>query len=66
MSESSIYNKILEIFGNEIIDENKISRKKIAQKIFENDEKRLELNSLIHPIVKDEIIDWMESCKRKK
>ncbi len=66
LSESSIYNKILEIFGNEIINENKISRKKIAQKIFENDEKRLELNSLIHPIVKDEIVNWMENCKRKK
>ena len=39
LSESSIYNKILEIFGNEIIDENKISRKKLLKKIFENDEK---------------------------
>ena len=63
---NKVYNKIIDIFGTDIIDKHKISRKKIAQEIFNNEKKRLKINSLIHPIVRDEVINWMEDCKIKK
>jgi len=50
---SEVYNKIIKIFGNEILDsDGQIDRKALAKIVFNDKEKRLILESLIHPEVK--------------
>lgn len=51
------FNKIIEKFGNGILDaEGNIDRKKLADIIFNDDQARMELNSIIHP----EVIKYIE------
>ena len=54
------YNKVVSVFGNEILDENEeIDRKKLAQIVF-NDRRKLDiLNGIEHPIIKNVIINEM-------
>lgn len=48
----SAYNKIIEAFGCDILLENQeIDRKKLAQIVFNNPEKRKVLENIIHPLV---------------
>lgn len=51
------YAPVLSAFGEEILDaEGEIDRKKLAAIVFEDEEKRSLLNSLVHPKVKEEIL----------
>lgn len=50
-------------FGAEIIENGKLNRTYLAQLIFSNPEKRAQLNALIHPIVKQEILMLLEKRK---
>lgn len=47
--------ELRDIFGEEIFDENKIDRKKLADIIFSSSSQREKLNTLIHPKVRAEI-----------
>jgi dephospho-CoA kinase len=59
------YFKIIEHFGNNILDENKnINRKQLGYIIFNNEEKRLLLNNIVHPLVKQEMINKIQSLKK--
>ncbi|MDO5382583.1 MAG: dephospho-CoA kinase [Eubacteriales bacterium] len=54
---SKAYNSILDLFGEDILNEDKsVNKKMLADILFKNDRKRLALNSIIHPMVKQEII----------
>ena len=67
LPESNIYKKILEMYGKNIIEKNKlISKQKLAKIIFNDERERLKINSLIHPMIRKKIIDWMSLCKDKK
>lgn len=47
------YLKIIEMFGEEIVEANgEINRPKLAHIIFHNEEKRMLLNSIVHPAVR--------------
>lgn len=47
------YQKIVEHFGEEILLANgEIDRKKLGDLVFQNEEKRLLLNSIVHPAVR--------------
>ncbi|CXZ87058.1 Dephospho-CoA kinase [Staphylococcus aureus] len=46
--------KVREVFGDEAIDENgEMNRRYMGDLVFNHPEKRLELNAIIHPIVRD-------------
>lgn len=49
------YEKQVELFGKEILINNKLNRKKIAEIIYNNSKKRNELNKLTYKYVVDEI-----------
>ncbi|WP_096436051.1 dephospho-CoA kinase [Alteribacter populi] len=54
--EQDAYEKIVQAFGNEITNEDRtIHRKKLGAIIFNNEEKRKLLNSIVHPAVRTEM-----------
>lgn len=55
--DSKAYNMIVMLFGDEVLDSDKeIDKKRLADIIFSNANKRAALNSIIHPLVKQEVI----------
>jgi len=58
------YNKVLEIFGEQILDNDKnIIRSKLAEIVFNNKNKLIVLNSIIHPLVKKLITEQIGQLK---
>lgn len=58
------YNKVLEIFGDEILDSvGAINRTKLAEIVFNNHQKLIVLNSIIHPLVKKLITEQIGQLK---
>lgn len=58
------YNKVLEFFGEEILDHDKnIDRAKLADIVFQNKNKLIVLNSIIHPLVKKQITEMLGDLK---
>lgn len=47
-------------FGEEVIDNQKLNREKLAQLVFANSEKLDKLNKIIHPLVKKHFDHWVE------
>ena len=65
-SDGFLYNKVLKVFGNNILDSNgEISRKNLGNLIFLDDKYRLKLNNIVHPIVKKRIQSWIKECQLK-
>ena len=60
VSENTIVrDQIRKVFGEDIIENEKISRKKLAIQVFSNREKLKKLNEIVHPFVKKEFDNWM-------
>jgi dephospho-CoA kinase len=58
------YKRIVKEFGPEILDDKgRIDRKKLAQIVFFDEEKRKKLNSLIHPLVYERLEERMRRMK---
>lgn len=58
------YKRIIEIFGNEILDaDNRIDLKKLSNIVFKSPNKRIVLNSIIHPLVKKIIVEKIADLK---
>lgn len=58
--DSAGYEKILLIFGEEILDcDGEINRKKLGEIVFSNPNKLMVLNSIIHPLVKKFVMEDM-------
>jgi dephospho-CoA kinase len=55
--------KIKTIFGQEIIENQQINKKKLSEIVFNNPEKLKELNVIIHPLVKNHFDDWAKKQK---
>ncbi|MFJ8529893.1 dephospho-CoA kinase [Bacillus sp. NPDC094106] len=52
------YNKIAEVFGEEILQaDGELDRPKLGSIVFHNEEKRLQLNGIVHPAVRKEMND---------
>lgn len=61
-----LYYKIVEEFGNIILDsEGNIDKKILAKIIFSDNKLRLKINSFIHPSVKKEVIKQYEKYKKE-
>lgn len=59
------YNKIIELFGKEILIENKLNKKQMAEIIYNNSEKREKLNKLTYKYVVEEIKNRAKKLKEK-
>ena len=58
------FEKVVDIFGEQIVGEDgEINRPLLADIIFKNPNKRIVLNSIIHPLVKQEIINQINNHK---
>ncbi|HGO9420269.1 TPA: dephospho-CoA kinase [Bacillus cereus] len=50
------YNKIVEVLGTEVLQEDgELDRPKLGSVVFYNEEKRLQLNKIVHPAVREEM-----------
>lgn len=59
-------NELKEAFGNTIIhDDGSLNRKLVAEIVFNSDEKRERLNSIIHPRIFDEIKNTIENYREE-
>ena len=63
MDNPEIITELKSIFGDEIIENEKIDRKALAQIVFKNPRKLKKLNSIIHPAVKLHFENWLHSHK---
>ena len=50
-------------FGDEIYSENLLNRKKLADLIFNNTQNLKQVNSIVHPVVRNEFEKWKNSQK---
>ena len=50
-------------FGDEIYSENLLNRKKLAELIFNNTQNLEQVNSIVHPVVRNEFEKWKNSQK---
>jgi len=57
--------EIVSAFGEDLLLEGQLNRKKLRDIIFSDDEKRLLLNSILHPIIHDEIENQIQSYVSK-
>lgn len=55
--------KVSQTFGDSIIFDGKIDRKKLSEIVFKNPGKLKILNDLIHPLVKKHFDDWVDKHK---
>lgn len=51
--------RVIEIFGNQILSDDLIDRKKLANIVFQHPEKLKELNAILHPAVKKHFEEWV-------
>lgn len=59
------HQKIIEYFGNEILDEDQnINRQALRKLVFSSEKNRLYLESLLHPIIWDEVKSKLNSLKK--
>ena len=48
--------KIIEMFGKQYVENGKVLRKELGKIIFSNEENKLKIEALLHPLIKEEII----------
>ena len=58
-----LINSLKNEFGHDIYDKYFLNKKKLASIVFSDSEKLKKLNSLVHPFVKQEFLNW---CKKQK
>jgi dephospho-CoA kinase len=62
ISSRKLTKLLKEEFGNDIYKDSDLNKEKLASIIFSNSDKLQKLNSLVHPIVKEEFNNW---CKKQ-
>ncbi|MBN8565322.1 MAG: dephospho-CoA kinase [Flavobacteriales bacterium] len=60
MNTSEIIQAIENEFGKEVINNGKINRTLLAEKVFNNKEKLNDLNQIVHPAVKEDFKSWLQ------
>jgi len=60
MNKAEIIQAIANKFGKEIINNGKINRTLLAEKVFNNKEKLNALNQIVHPAVKEDFKSWLK------
>ena len=65
LTSDDVKRKLAEKFGDEILENNEISREKLGKLVFGNDDNLKILNSIIHPKIKELILKLQEEHKDK-
>ena len=64
--EGKGYKNFLDVFGKTFLDENsEIDRKALREHIFKNPEMKNKLESIVHPIVQDGILDFINKSQSR-
>lgn len=64
LPESPVIEKLKETFGEEIVKYNgEVDRKLLAQKAFSSREETEKLNAITHPVIREKILDEIETAK---
>lgn len=61
-----IRQQLIALFGNEIYTENGLNRPILAQVVFENKELLQKLNAIVHPVIKNHFIQWIEAQSKEQ
>uniref|UniRef100_A0A7V5XFQ7 Dephospho-CoA kinase n=1 Tax=Thermodesulfobacterium geofontis TaxID=1295609 RepID=A0A7V5XFQ7_9BACT len=65
--DPEIKKRVVEIFGKEILEpDEKLNKKKILEKILENQELKKKLEALFHPLVKEKCMEFIKTNKEEK
>lgn len=64
-SNPTIKMGLISLFGEEVFEGNQLNAELISSKIFHNDELRIKVNELIHPIVRADFENWALNQKSK-
>ena len=59
-SSGKLIKLVKEEFGNDIYKDSDLNKEKLASIVFSDSDKLQKLNSLVHPIVKEELNNWCE------
>ncbi|MDD4218181.1 MAG: dephospho-CoA kinase [Bacteroidales bacterium] len=62
-TNKKVQNEIILNFGNDAYKNNRLNKQYIASQIFNDNEKRNLINSIVHPAVKDNFIEWASQQK---
>ena len=65
MDDPGIIQKVQSVFDENVVENNALNRKKIADLVFSAPEKLKKLNSVIHPEVKKHFLEWVNDHKDK-
>jgi len=65
-NSTEVLEKLEENFGSEIIDHGHLDRQKLRKMIFEDEEKRELLNSIMHPVIVTKIREEIENNRGEK
>ena len=60
LSQSTI-DKVVVVFGKEILQNETINTKELSKIVFNDPEKLKQLNQIIHPLVKNHFVNWVDS-----
>lgn len=66
LKEKNVINQLIIAFGNEIIENGQINRKKLGKIVFTDDDTRFTLNNILHPLVSKEITNKINKNQDKK
>ncbi len=58
--------EVIEVFGEGILEQGKINRKKLGELVFSDKEKRLKLEGILHPKIKAKILEQATILEAKK
>ncbi|MES2837269.1 MAG: dephospho-CoA kinase [Bacteroidota bacterium] len=63
--QDNVIKKIVSVFGESVLNENKIDKAKLAEIVFVDKEKLKLLNNILHPLVAERYANWIIENKTK-
>lgn len=60
LDSNLVIGKVVDAFGMDVLEDEKINRTKLSAVVFNNPEKLKQLNAIIHPQVKIHFLDWVK------
>jgi dephospho-CoA kinase len=64
LDTEEVINEIRNTFGEEIIENNLVDKKKLATFVFGNENKLKQLNEIVHPKVRKNFTNWLKQCDK--
>ncbi len=58
LSDSSVKNQIIKLFGERAYNDNGVNREYLAEKVFNNSELLSQINNIVHPAVRKKFNSW--------